>query len=105
MKDVILPFKDDFLSFIAWRSLTWYQAPQLGKKAKNRVNKKKYRQKKRAERWSGEGERAAPPFSFFAHRFFLLFPHCGAGSQAKLASIYKINSAEVTLPLKIDIEK
>ena len=51
------------------------------------------------------GGKGGPPFSFFARRFCLLFPHCGAWSQAKLASIYKMNSAEVKLPLKIDIEK
>ena len=37
--------------------------------------------------------------------FFLLFPHGGALSQAKLASINKMTSPTVTLPLKIDIEK
>ena len=39
----------------------WGQAPQWGKKAKNGVNKEKYRLAKRAERYSGEGERAAEP--------------------------------------------
>ena len=38
------------------------QAPQWeNKKAKNGVNKEKYRLAKRAERYSGEGERAAEP--------------------------------------------
>ena len=37
--------------------------------------------------------------------FFLLFPHDGAWSQAKLASINKMTSPTVTLPPKIDIEK
>ena len=37
--------------------------------------------------------------------FFLLFPHCGTWSQAKLALINKMTSPTVTLPLKIDIEK
>ena len=37
--------------------------------------------------------------------FFLLFSHCGAWSQAKLASINKMTSPKVTLLLKIDIEK
>ena len=37
--------------------------------------------------------------------FFLLFPHCGAWSQAKLASINKMTSPTVIPPLKIDIEK
>ena len=36
---------------------------------------------------------------------FALFPQCGAWSQAKLASIYKMNFPAMTLPLKIDIEK
>ena len=36
--------------------------------------------------------------------FFLLFPHCGTWSQAKLASINKMTFPTVTLPLKIDIE-
>ena len=36
------------------------QAPQWGKKAKNGVNKEKYRRAKRAKRYPGEGERAEP---------------------------------------------
>ena len=41
--------------------VAWDQAPQWCKKAKNGVKQEKYRRAKRAQRWSGEGERAAEP--------------------------------------------
>ena len=56
----------------------------------------------KGEKWGQKGKISAkksePIFSPFP-------PHCRAWSQAKLASINKMNSPAVSLPLTLDIEK
>ena len=85
----------------------------MGEKGKNRgqIGKISAKEARRAVAWGGgkAGATFSPPqttsrLASLAD-FFLLFPHCGACSQAKLESINKMKSSAVTLPLKIDIEK
>ena len=56
-------------------------------------------------RGKGQGYLSSSSWLASLADFFLPFPHGGAWSQTKLASINKMTSPTVTLPLKKDIEK